>query len=149
MTRYIQKIQLGGRERWFGWEVDGVGTEVAGLTLAEDMSDDELLAKGVKKFIPMSFDDFVGLGAMTSGAASAPLDDQDLEYRFDALQVALERFLAHGYRDVPKLFLDEMFGESIATDPRIDARLLEWEQSGAIQLERKDDTYIRILRRFS
>lgn len=149
MARYIQKIQLGGRERWLGWEVDGVGTEVAGLTLADGIPEDELLARGVRKFFPMSFDDFVGLGAMTARVSSGPLDDQDLEYRFDALQVALDRFHAHGFREIPRLFLDEMFGESIATDPRIEARLLDWEQSGAIQLERKDDAYIRILRRFS
>lgn len=149
MTRYVQKILLGGKERWFGWEVDGVGTEVAGLVLAEGISEEELRAKGVRKFVPMSFDDFIGLGAMTSNVKDASLDDQDLDYRFDALQVAIDRFHAQGYHDVPKLFLEEMFGENGLRDSRVESRLQEWERSGVIELSRADERYIRILRRFT
>jgi hypothetical protein len=35
MARYIQRIALLGKERWIGWEIDGVGTELPGLTLAD------------------------------------------------------------------------------------------------------------------
>lgn len=149
MTRYVQKIQLGGRERWFGWEVDGVGTEVAGLILADGISEEELKARGVRKFLPMSFDEFVGLGAMTSNPGDGRLDDRDLDYRFDALQVAIDRFHAQGYHDVPRLFLEEMFGVNGFRDPRVEGRLLEWERSGVIELERDADRYFRILRRFT
>lgn len=149
MTRYVQKMQLGGKERWFGWEVDGVGTEVPGLFLAEGISDEELQARGVRKFLPMSFDDFVGLGAMTSRPNDGPLDDQDLAYRFDALQVAIDRFHAQGFSDVPKIFIEEMFGQTAWSDPRVDSRLSEWERAGVIELERMDERYIRIKRRFS
>jgi hypothetical protein len=35
MARYIQRIALLGKERWIAWEIDGVGTELPGLTLAD------------------------------------------------------------------------------------------------------------------
>src|SRR5947199_4677944 len=50
MARYIQRIALLGKERWIGWEVDGIGTEIPGLTLAGDLSDEELRARGIKEF---------------------------------------------------------------------------------------------------
>ena len=34
MAKYVQRITIGDRERWLGWEVDGIGTEMPGLTMA-------------------------------------------------------------------------------------------------------------------
>lgn len=148
MTRYVQKMLLSGKERWFGWEIDGVGTEVPGLVIADGIPEEELRARGVRRFLPMSFDDFVGLGAMTSRSSEGPLDDQDLSYRFDALQVAIDRFHAQGFSDIPKVFIEEMFGQTALSDPRVESRLSEWERAGVIDLERIDERYIRIKGRF-
>jgi len=90
MARYIQKLALLGRERWIGWEIDGVGTEVPGLALAEGISEEELRAHGVMDFSPMPFESFLGLGAALTTAGS--LLDEDIEFRLDALQVGMERF---------------------------------------------------------
>ena len=46
MARYLQRISLLGKERWIGWEIDGVGTEVPGLMLADDLSEEEIRARG-------------------------------------------------------------------------------------------------------
>ena len=66
MARYLQRIKLLGKERWIGWEIDGIGTEVPGLTLADDLSDDQIRALGVKEFHAMPFESFLGLGAVTT-----------------------------------------------------------------------------------
>src|SRR5688572_14629518 len=55
MARYLQRISLLGKERWIGWEIDGVGTEVPGLLLADDLSEEEVRARGVKEFHAMPF----------------------------------------------------------------------------------------------
>ena len=47
MARYIQRITLLGRQRWIGWEIDGVGTEIPGLILADDLPEEDLRSRGV------------------------------------------------------------------------------------------------------
>ena len=73
MARYIQRIALLGKERWIGWEIDGVGTELPGLTLADRVSEEELRARGVKEFTPLSFEMFLGMNA-DAGPAKQLLD---------------------------------------------------------------------------
>src|SRR5213592_2919892 len=63
MARYIQRISLLGKERWIGWEIDGVGTELPGLTLADRIPEEELRARGIKEFTPLSFEMFLGMNA--------------------------------------------------------------------------------------
>ena len=48
MARYIQRIALLGKERWIGWEIDGIGTELPGLILADRIPEEELRARGIK-----------------------------------------------------------------------------------------------------
>src|SRR6266850_6569980 len=89
MARYIQRIALLGKERWIGWEIDGVGTELPGLTLADRLSEEELRARGVKEFTPLSFEMVLGMNA-DAGPAKQLLD-QDIDFRLDALQVGSVR----------------------------------------------------------
>ncbi|HYM61027.1 MAG TPA: hypothetical protein VEZ11_09050 [Thermoanaerobaculia bacterium] len=144
MARYIQKIALLGKERWIGWEVDGIGTEVPGLLLADDLTTDELRARGVTQFAPMPFESFLGMGAAIATPA-APLDDRDLDYRLDALQVGLERFRKSGVEALPKSVLAEFFSiADPASDPRIVDRLRGWQRAGVIELVGHDDCFLRI-----
>lgn len=145
--RYIQKIGLStGKARWIGWEVDGVGTEIPGLTLADDLSEDELRERGVKNFVTMAFEEFLNLGAAYSRKPTQ-LHDQDIEYRFDALRVMIDRMLDVGVTDVTMSALKEMFSGVSLADPRIQARLLEWETAGYIQILGWEECYFRIRRR--
>ncbi len=151
MARYIQKISLGsGRERWVGWEIDGVGTEITGLYLADVFSEEELTTHGVRRFIPMEFDDFLRLGAVTNRAEEvSPMDDVDLSFRMDALLVAMERLRAGGTLDVPRAFLANIFGDGHLEDPRIQKRLNEWQDQGAVLNVGRDECYLKILRRLA
>jgi hypothetical protein len=143
MARYIQRIALLGKERWIGWEIDGVGTEVPGLTLADGVTEEELLARGVKDFHPMTFETFLGLTAPT--ASDRAELDQDVEFRLDALQVGMERFRSRGVMDVPKSILEDVFGGGDSLQhPRVQARFREWELAGAVDLVLRDDCYLRI-----
>ena len=144
MARYIQKIALLGKERWIGWEVDGIGTEVPGLTLVDHLTAEELAARGVTHFAPMPFEVFLGMEAATSTPAGV-LDDRDLDYRLDALQVGLERFRKSGVEALPKSVLADFFGmRDPASDPRILDRLLGWQRAGVVELVGKDDCFLRI-----
>jgi hypothetical protein len=151
MARYIQRIALVGRERWIGWEIDGVGTEIPGLTLAEDIPDEELRARGVKEFRPMSFESFLGLGAIVS--TDPPVErllDEDFEFRLDALQVGLERIRSRGQTDVPRAVLANVFGaDQHVEHPLVQARLREWAHDGAVELVGGDDCYLRITGRLA
>ena len=145
MARYLQRIRLLGKERWIGWEVDGVGTEVPGLTLADDLSEEEILARGVKEFHAMPFESFLGLGAVTTSAPSSELHDQDIEYRLDALMVGMERIRASGVTAVPRAILLGFFGDDAhLLHPRVQARFLEWEQAGQVEVVRDESCYLRI-----
>jgi len=146
MARYIQKLALLGRERWIGWEIDGVGTEVPGLTLADGLSDDDLRAHGVKEFSPMPFESFLGLGAALSRGAE--LLEQDIDFRLDALQVGMDRSRTRGMTVIPRHVLALMLGEAIE-HPRVQARFQEWERVGAVQVLRGDDCYLRITGRLA
>src|SRR5690349_5482765 len=86
MARYIQRIALLGKDRWIGWEVDGIGTEIPGLTLADEMSDEELRARGIKEFHQLTFESFLELGSAAGNAATPELLDEDIAFRLDALQ---------------------------------------------------------------
>lgn len=146
MTRYIQKLSIvPGREKWLGWEIDGIGSEIAGLQIADHLSDDELRAKGIKRFVPMSFESFLGMSALTA-ARGDWLDEEDLGFRFDALQVAIHRLHMQGIRQVPRGFIEEMFGPRVFADRRIEKRFREWEQSGFVERVGEDACYLRILK---
>src|SRR4029079_8465913 len=104
MARYIQRIALLGKERWIGWEIDGVGTEVAGLMLADELSPEELRTRGVKEFHPLDFETFLGMNP-EAGKPAAALLDEDIDFRLDALQVGMERIRGRGESAVPRSVL--------------------------------------------
>ena len=144
MAKYIQRIALLGKERWIGWEIDGVGTEVAGLMLADGLSDAELRARGVKEFHPLDFETFLGMNP--EAGKPAALLDQDIDFRLDALQVGMERIRSRGGTAVPRSVLTHIFGsEEQLEHPRVQKRLLEWALSGAVELVRDEDCYLRIV----
>jgi len=144
MARYVQRIALLGKERWIGWEIDGVGTEVPGLTLADRFSEDELRARGVKQFTPLSFEMFLSMNA-ESGAAKE-LHDQDVDFRLDALQVGMERIRGSGRNEVPRAFLTHLFGgDAQLNHPRIIARLAAWEEEGKVEFVGREECYLRIV----
>lgn len=148
MARYIQRISLLGKERWIGWEVDGVGTEVPGLVLADDLSEDELRARGIKEFQPMTFEAFLGMNA--SANANDALLDEDIEFRLDALQVSMERIRSRGQSAVPRDVFRTFFGDDDKhfTHPRVIKRLLEWEARGVIEFVGSEECFLRIVGRF-
>lgn len=149
MARYIQRIALLGKERWIGWEVDGVGTEIPGLTLADGLSDDELRARGVKEFRPMPFESFLGLGAVVS-KEPADLLDEDIDYRLDALLVAMERIRAQGMANVPRaLVLGYVGDESHLGHPRVQQRFQDWEKAGSVEVVGAEECYLRIVGRLA
>lgn len=149
MSRYIQRIALLGKERWIGWEIDGVGTEVPGLVLADHMTDEELRARGVKEFRAMPFENFLGLGAVTNTTATE-LHEQDIEYRLDALLVGMERIRSSGTTEIPRALLLGFFGDDRQLGhPRVQARFREWEQAGRVQLIGGEECYLRITSRLA
>lgn len=150
MARYIQRIALLGKERWIGWEIDGVGTEVPGLTLADDLSDDEIRARGVKEFRPMPFESFLGFGSSSATSPTGELHDQDIDYRLDALLVGMERIRSQGQNEVPRAILLGFFGDDGQLGhPRVQARFREWETAGQVQFVGDDDCYLKIVRRLT
>jgi hypothetical protein len=150
MAKYLQKIALLGKVRWIGWEIDGVGTEIPGLTLAEDLSDEEILARGVKEFRPMPFESFLGLGAAVSSGSSADLLDEDLEYRLDALLVGMERIRSRGTTEVSKALLVGFLGdERLLENGAVQRRFGEWQAAGQISLVGSEDCYLRITGRLA
>lgn len=146
MARYLQRIRLLGKERWIGWEIDGIGTEVPGLMLADDLSEEEVRARGVKEFHAMPFESFLGLGAATtSPSATEQLHDQDIDYRLDALLVGMERIRSRGLTDVPRAVLLGFFGDDAhLLHPRVQARFREWEAAGQVDVVRGEECYLRI-----
>ena len=150
MARYVQKIALLGKERWIGWEVDGVGTEIPGLTLADGLTDEELRARGIKEFHPLTFESFLELGSAGGAPATPDLLDEDIAFRLDALQVGMERFRSQGVSAVPRTFLASVFGgEQHIDDPRVQARFLAWQAAGGVELVGADDCYLRITGRLA
>lgn len=144
MARYIQRIALLGKERWIGWEVDGVGTEIPGLVLADGMSADELRARGVKEFRHMPFETFLGLGT-TMSSASGELLDQDIEFRLDALMVGMERSRSGGVADIPRALLIGFLGDAKQLEhPRVVERVAEWTARGAVELVGAEECYLRV-----
>jgi hypothetical protein len=149
MSRYIQRIALLGKERWIGWEIDGVGTETPGLVLADHMSEEELRARGVKEFRAMPFENFLGLGAVTNNSATE-LHEQDIEYRLDALLVGMERIRSSGTTDVPRALLLGFFGDDRQLgNPRVQARFREWERAGRVKVIGAEECYLRITSRLA
>lgn len=148
MARYIQRIALLGKERWIGWEVDGVGTEIPGLILADDIPEEELRKRGIKEFRPMPFESFLGLGSHV--AESGELLDEDIEFRLDALMVGMERFRSRGQTDISRTILIGIFGDDRHLEhPRVQHRFQEWERSGRVKVMRGDDCYLRITGRLA
>jgi len=150
MARYLQRIALLGKERWIGWEIDGVGTEVPGLTLADHLSEEEVRARGVKEFHAMPFESFLGLGAATNNTAPAELHDQDIEYRLDALLVGMERIRSRGLTAVPRAVLLGFFGDDAhLLHPSVQARFREWAEAGQVEVLGGDECYLRITGRLA
>jgi len=148
MARYVQRIALLGKERWIGWEIDGVGTEIPGLQLADGLSEEELRGRGVKEFRPMPFESFLGLGAAVANPSE--LHDQDIDYRLDALLVGMERIRSRGQTDVPRVLLLGFFGDDRQLGhPRVQARFREWEIAGQVQVVGAEDCYLRIVGRLA
>lgn len=144
MARYIQRIALLGKERWIGWEVDGVGTEVPGLILADSMSDEEIRARGIREFHPMPFETFIGMGSAARGG-DGELLDEDIAFRLDALQVGMDRYRSRGLSEVPRVLLTGIFtDERQLEDPRVQARFRAWENAGWIEVVGKEECYLRI-----
>lgn len=150
MPRYIQRIALLGKERWIGWEIDGVGTEIPGLILADEMTDEEIRARGVKEFSPMPFESFLGMGAAVAGSGNAELLEQDIDYRLDALLVGMERIRSRGMTDVPRALVLGFFGdEKQLAHPRVQARFQDWERAGQIKLVGSEGCYLKITGRLA
>ena len=148
MARYIQRIALLGKERWIGWEIDGVGTEIPGLVLADDLPEETLRARGIKEFRPMPFESFLGLGAAIR--RETDLLDEDIEYRLDALLVSMERIRSRGVTNVSRSLLLGFFGDDRQLrHPRVQSRFQEWEKAGHVQVIGSDDCYLRILTRLA
>ncbi|HEX7705405.1 MAG TPA: hypothetical protein VF701_03005 [Thermoanaerobaculia bacterium] len=149
MAKYLQKIALLGKVRWIGWEIDGVGTEIPGLTLADELSDQEIAEKGVKEFRPMPFESFLGLGAVSSGS-QAELLDEDLQYRLDALLVGMERIRSRGTTEVPKaLLVGFLGGESLLETAAVQRRFREWQAAGQVSVVGTEECYLRITGRLA
>jgi hypothetical protein len=149
MARYIQRITLLGRQKWIGWEIDGVGTEIPGLILADDLPEEDLRSRGVKEFKHLPFETFL---EMNPQSASQPPDgsllDEDVDFRLDALQVSIDRLRGRGEESVPKALLMHMFGNAVHLNhPRVIKRLQEWEQRGAVEFVGRDECYLRIVGR--
>jgi hypothetical protein len=149
MARYIQRISLLGKERWIGWEIDGVGTEIAGLMLADGLSEEELRARGVKEFRPLPFESFLGMGSNLGIADSGKLHDLDVDFRLDALLVGMERIRSRGVDAVPRAVLTAIFQDEQLSDPRVQARLHEWQTAGRIELVGREECYLRITGRLA
>jgi hypothetical protein len=150
MARYIQRIALLGKERWIGWEIDGVGTEISGLTLADEMPEEEIRARGIKEFRPMPFEAFLGLGAVINRPGDGELLDEDIEYRLDALLVGMERIRSRGVTNVSRSLLLGFFGdERQLRHPRVQSRFREWEQAGRVKVIGAEECYLRILGRLA
>jgi hypothetical protein len=146
MTRYIQRITLLGRQKWIGWEIDGVGTEVPGLVLADDLSEEDLRSRGVKEFKPLSFEMFLEMNPQPAEASEEKLLDEDVEFRLDALQVSLDRLRSRGTAAVPRALLMHMFGDlGHLNHPRVIERMRGWEASGAVEFVGDEDCYLRIV----
>jgi hypothetical protein len=134
MARYIQRIALLGKERWIGWEVDGVGTEIPGLILADDIPEEEIRKRGIKEFRPMPFESFLGLGAHVA----------------EALMVGMERFRSRGQTDVPRTILIGIFGDDRHLEhPSVQQRFQEWERNGRVKVMRGEDCYLKITGRLA
>jgi hypothetical protein len=151
MTRYVQRITLLGKERWIGWEVDGIGTEIPGLALADHMTEDELRARGVKEFHQLTFESFLEMGGVTTAqTAGEELLDDDIDFRLDALQVGMDRFRSQGRVDVPRDFLATVFGDAKHIDhPRVQQRFRAWEAAGGVKVVGEDGCYLRITGRLT
>jgi hypothetical protein len=146
MARYIQRIALLGKERWIGWEIDGVGTEIPGLILADDLPRDDARVAAVREFRPLAFETFLEMNAAgMSTKAAGVLLDEDVEFRLDALQVGIERLRGRGQTEVPRALFTTMFGDDAQLDhPRVRQRLEVWQRAGAIELVGKDEWWLRI-----
>jgi hypothetical protein len=145
MSHYLQRISLLGKERWIGWEIDGVGTEIPGLVLADDLPPDDPRLGVVRDFRPLPFETFLEMNAAGSEKATPLLLDEDVDFRLDALQVGIERLRGRGQTDVPRALFTTMFGEHDQLNhPRVRQRLLQWEREGAIEFVGGDDCWLRI-----
>jgi hypothetical protein len=143
MARYIQRIALAGRERWVGWEVDGIGTDIPGMTSADELAEDEIRSRGVKDFRPLPFENAVEMGRALA-SDDVELVDEDVEFRLDALMVGLECFRMRGQTEIPRAVIAHVLGDRRVADPRVASRVAEWIQNGAVELVGDEQCYLRI-----
>ena len=149
MARYIQRIALLGKERWIGWEIDGVGTEIPGLILADELPGEDPRLDLVKEYRPLEFETFLEMSAAGGAAAkgASALLDEDVEFRLDALQVGIERLRGRGQTDVPRALFTSMLGDDRQLNhPRVRQRLETWQRSGAVEFVGREECWLKILR---
>ena len=143
MTRYVQRISLIGSERWIGWEIDGVGTDIPGMTCADEFPPEELQRRGVREYRPLPFENAIEMGRAFS-SDDGELVDEDLAFRLDAIMVGLECLRMRGMQEVPRSWLASMLGERRVSDRRVMSRFAEWIQSGCVELVCDEKCYLRI-----
>jgi hypothetical protein len=99
----------------------------------------------------MPFESFLGLGAAVgSSPAAQTLEDQDIDYRLDALLVGMERIRARGVTAVPRSTLLAFFADDAQLrDPRVQARLRLWEEDGRVEVVGAEECYLRITARLA
>lgn len=148
MARYIQRIALLGKERWIGWEIDGIGTEIPGLLLADELPRDDGRLAAVKEYRPLAFETFLEMNAAgTAAKGSSALLDEDVEFRLDALQVGMERLRGRGQTDVPRALFTTMLGDDKQLNhPRVRQRLDAWQRDGSIEFVGREECWLKILR---
>ena len=148
MARYLQRIALLGKERWIGWEIDGIGTEIPGLLLADELPGDDPRLSLVSDFRPLAFETFLEMNAAGTAAKGATaLLDEDVEFRLDALQVGMERLRGRGQTDVPRALFTSMLGDDRQLNhPRVRQRLDAWQRAGVVEFVGRDDCWLRVLR---
>src|SRR5258706_8252511 len=147
MARYLQRISLLGKERWIGWEIDGVGTEIPGLLLADELPRDDPRLSLVSEFRPLAFETFLEMNAAgTAAKAAAALLAEHLEFPLDALQVGIERLRGRGQTDVPRALFTSMLGDDRQLNhPRVRQRLDAWQRAGVVELVGRDECWLRIV----
>src|SRR5260370_42558694 len=102
--------------------------------LADGLAEEELRARGVKEFGALPFESFLGMSSNLSAADRGQLHDLDVDFRLDALLVGMERIRSRGVDAVPRAVLTAIFQEEQLADPRVQARLHEWQTAGCIEL---------------
>jgi hypothetical protein len=120
------------------------------MVSADEMSDDDLRARGIKEFRELDFETFIGMAGALNADHAAELLDQDIEFRLDALQVGMERYRSKQQTDVPRAVLLSFFGDARhILHPTVVKRFMEWEELGAVEFIGREDCYLKITGRLA